>query len=236
MAVVAAFVGFRREAIQFLADLTEHNERSWFQPRKAEYEALLKEPLEALCTALAERFQARGLPFRADPGRSPFRIYRDVRFSADKSPYKTHVSASFPWAGEGGGVGGYFHMAPGEVYAGGGMWHPEPAQLAGWRRMVDQDLDTVQAVLHAPAFESTFGQVDGESLKRVPTGFAADHPGAELLKLKDVTFGRRLGDADAFSPTLPDTLADTYAAAVPFLALLAKLAPDQASARWLRGG
>ncbi|HEX7491311.1 MAG TPA: DUF2461 family protein, partial [Candidatus Limnocylindrales bacterium] len=90
--MAAPFTGFSREAIQFLADLAVHNDRSWFQPRKGEYERLLKEPLEALCLALGERFEARRLPLSAD-GRSPFRIYRDLRFSADKSPYKTHVSA-----------------------------------------------------------------------------------------------------------------------------------------------
>ena len=94
------FTGFRPEAIQFLADLAANNERAWFQPRKGEYESLLKEPLEALIVALAERFEARGIPLRADPAKSPFRIYRDVRFSKDKSPYKTNIGASFPWVGE----------------------------------------------------------------------------------------------------------------------------------------
>ncbi|HEX7544033.1 MAG TPA: DUF2461 domain-containing protein [Candidatus Limnocylindrales bacterium] len=234
MAVGAPFTGFSRDAIQFLADLTVHNERSWFQPRKAEYEHLLKEPLEALCLTLATRFEAAGLPLRAD-SRSPFRIYRDVRFSADKSPYKTHVSASFPWTGEGGGVGAYFHFQPGEVFAGGGMWHPEPAQLAAWRHAIDVDLGTVRAVLDAPEFVATFGEISGDRLKRVPTGFAADHPGAELLKLKDVTFGRRLSDDEALSPDLPDTLAATFVAAVPLLGLLARLTPDEARAGWLRG-
>ncbi len=234
MAVAAPFTGFSRDAIQFLADLTAHNERSWFQPRKAEYERLLKEPLEALCLALAPRFEAAGLPLRAD-SRSPFRIYRDVRFSADKSPYKTHVSASFPWTGDGGGVGAYFHFQPGEVFAGGGMWHPEPAQLAAWRHAIDADLGTVRAVLDAPEFVATFGEISGDRLKRVPTGFAADHPGAELLKLKDVTFGRRLSDDEALSPELPDTLVATFAAAVPLLGLLARLTPDEAHAGWLRG-
>ena len=86
MAVAAPFTGFSRDAVQFLVELALHNERSWFQPRKAEYERLLKEPMEAMCRALAERFEADGLPLRADPTHSPFRIYRDVRFSADKSP------------------------------------------------------------------------------------------------------------------------------------------------------
>ena len=83
MAVAAPFTGFSREAIQFLADLATHNERSWFQPRKAPYELLLKELLAGLCAAMRERFKAAGLPLGSDPERSPFRIYRDVRFSAD---------------------------------------------------------------------------------------------------------------------------------------------------------
>jgi len=234
MAVAAPFTGFSREAIQFLADLAVHNDRSWFQPRKGEYERLLKEPLEALCLALGERFEARRLPLSAD-GRSPFRIYRDLRFSADKSPYKTHVSASFPWTGDGGGVGAYFHLQPGEVFAGGGMWHPLPPQLAAWRRAVDTDAASVNAALHDLAFERVFGAVSGDRLTRVPKGFAADHPGADLLKMKDVTFGRPLSDAEVLSADLPDLLAETFAASVPVLGLLAGLSPDAAKVAWLRG-
>jgi uncharacterized protein (TIGR02453 family) len=235
MVLAAPFTGFSRDAIQFLADLALHNERSWFQPRKGDYERLLKEPLEALCRELADRFEARRLPLRADPAHSPFRIYRDLRFSADKSPYKTHISASFPWAGEGGGVGAYFHFQPGEMFAGGGVWHPEPAQLAAWRRAVSEDWPRVRAALESPAFAGTFGEVSGDRLKRVPTGFSPDHPGAELLKLKDVTFGRPLSDEEVLSPGLPDRLTDTFQAAVPVLRLLAGLAPG-AQAGWLRGG
>ena len=236
MVVAAPFAGFSRDAVQFLVELALHNERSWFQPRKAEYERLLKTPMEGLCLALAERFEAAGIPLRADPAHSPFRIYRDVRFSADKSPYKTHVSASFPWAGDGGGVGAYFHLQPGEMFAGGGMWHPEPAQLAAWRQMVVKDFDRVQGVLESPRFVSTFGSVGGDRLKRVPTGFPADHPGAELLKLKDVTFGHHLTDDEVFSPNLPDALAEAFAAAVPLLELMARLSPGEVRAGWLRGG
>ena len=136
-----SFRGFRPEAVQFLVDLTEHNERAWFQPRKADYERLLKTPLEALCAALDAAFAGRGVPLSADPKRSPFPIHRDVRFSRDKSPYKTHASASFPWTGDGGMVGGYFHLQPGAVFVGGGMWHPAPERLAGWRTAVVEDRD-----------------------------------------------------------------------------------------------
>jgi uncharacterized protein (TIGR02453 family) len=150
MAVSSAeFTGFRPEAVEFLAELSQNNERAWFQPRKAEYERLLKEPLEALCVALDEVLRSRGVPLGADPARSPFRIYRDVRFSKDKSPYKTNVGASFPFIERGpdgeqlpGGDrrgGGYFHLSPGEIFVGGGMWHPDPGPLAAWRTAVASD-------------------------------------------------------------------------------------------------
>ncbi len=215
------FGGFSEPAVRFLVELAANNDRAWFQPRKAEYERLLKRPLEDLCVALGERFAARDIPLVADPARSPFRIYRDVRFSRDKSPYKAHVSASFPWRD--GGPGGYFHFQPGEIFAGGGMWHPEVERLAAWRALLASNPGRIHAVLDAPSFAATFGQVNGDRLKRVPAGFTADHPEAELLKLKDVTFGRRLSDDEAFSPGLPDILAGIFADAVPVFRLLAEL-------------
>ena len=228
------FAGFRPEALRFLVDLALNNERSWFQPRKAEYERLLKEPLEALCVALNAEFVTRGIPLAADPARSPFRIYRDVRFSKDKSPYKTQVSASFPWTGEGGGVGGYFQLQPGAVFVGGGMWHPSPARLAAWRGTVVSDRARVHAVLDDPAFQSAFGTVGGDRLKRAPAGFAADDPDVELLRLKDVTFGRPLSDADVGSAGLPATIAETLGQAAPLLGLLAALPGGEGSVAWLR--
>jgi uncharacterized protein (TIGR02453 family) len=227
IATETTFTGFRPEAIDFLVELAANNDRAWFQPRKADYERLLKAPIEALCVALADRFAERGIPLRSDPTRSPFRIYRDVRFSKDKSPYKTHVSANFPWVEGGteqaGWAGGYFHLQPGEVYVGGGMWHPEKERLAAFRRVLDEAPARVHEVVDDAAFVRTFGQVNGERLKRVPQGFAPDHPEAELLKLKDVTFGRRLSDADVYSPALPDTIADAFAPAVPVMRFLATL-------------
>jgi uncharacterized protein (TIGR02453 family) len=218
------FAGFRPEAIQFLADLAANNERAWFQPRKTDYERLLKAPLEDLCVALHERFTTRGIPLRADPRTSPFRIYRDVRFSTDKSPYKTNVGASFPWIGGGDGrAGGYFHLAPGEIYIGGGSWHPEPAQLAAFRRLVDTDAGRVHAVIDEPRFIAMFGHVEGNRLTRIPKGFRPDHPEAELLKLKDVGFARRLSDDDVSSAALADLLAETLEVGVPAMRLLATL-------------
>jgi len=229
----ATFEGFRPEAVEFLADLAQNNDRAWFQPRKAEYERLLKEPLERLCAALDERFAAAGIPLSADPARSPFRIYRDVRFSKEKSPYKTKVGARCPYVErgpDGASVaaerrgGGYFHLSPGEIFVGGGMWHPEPPRIAAWRALVADDPERVHAAAEDPKFVARFGGLDGERLTRVPKGYAKDHPDTDLLTLKDVTFGRRLSDEEAFGPDLPDRLADDLATAVPILRLLANLA------------
>ena len=239
MAVATStFTGFRPEAIQFLADLAANNERDWFQPRKAEFERLLKRPMEELCVAIEEQFLTRDIPLHADAVKSPFRIYRDTRFSKDKSPYKTHYAASFGWAGDGVDAaagrshtesihasGGYFHLQPGEIYVGGGVWHPETAWLSSFRQRLVDDLAEFRAIVDAPAFKGTFGTVgdDGESLKRVPPGYPADHPAADLLRLKNVTFGRRLSDADATSPELPTVIADSFAAGTPLMRYLATI-------------
>jgi uncharacterized protein (TIGR02453 family) len=226
-----AFAGFSREAITFMEELARNNDRAWFQPRKADYERLLKEPLEELCFALADRFEARGIPLLADPRRSPFRIYRDTRFSADKSPYKEHLAASFPWV-EGGvaddrsyGGGGYFNFQPGQMYVGGGMYRPDRARLEAFRQAVRDEPDHVRDALEDPAFVAEFGGVEphDEPLKRVPPGYPADHPMADLLRWKDLVFGRRLSDEEVLSPSLPDTLANAYAAALPVFRFLASL-------------
>ena len=233
MAVAAPpFTGFSPDAIQFLADLAANNDRAWFQPRKTDYERLLKEPLEALVAALAERFEARGIPLQADPKRSPFRIYRDTRFSRDKSPYKTNIGASFPWV-EGGSAlggahanGGYFHFQPGEMFAGGGMWMAEKPTLDAFRAAIVADPDRVKAALEEPGFVKAFGNVrTHDQLKRVPPGLPADHPMADYFRWKDIVFGRRLADEEVLSPDLPDNLARGYEAALPVFRFLATLRP-----------
>lgn len=230
-AEAAPFTGFEPDALQFLADLAANNDRAWFKPRKAEFERLLKQPLEALCVALAAEFDTLRLPLVADPRRSPFRIYRDVRFSRDKSPYKTHLGADFPWddsRGDSerprGAVGGYFHLEPGNIFVGGGMWHPERARLAAFREKVDRDPSAVFRAIENPRFASIFGSVSGETLTRNPKGFPPDHPYGNLLRLKDVIFSRRLSDRDVFSAKLPSLIAHDLNAARPVLLLLDQLA------------
>jgi uncharacterized protein (TIGR02453 family) len=225
------FPGFQPEAIQFLVDLAEHNDRAWFQPRKAEYERLLKEPMEALVAALDERFAARGIALQADPKRAVFRIYRDTRFSKEKSPYKTNIGATMRWVegasdadDAGHHNGAYLHFQPGNHFAGGGMHMPDKARLDALRRAIVEDAERVRAAIEDPAFLTTFGPVRShETLKRVPPGYPADHPMADLLRYKDLTFGRSLSDDEFLSPALPDILADDFATAVPVFRFLAAL-------------
>ncbi len=229
------FAGFQPDALDFLVELGLNNDRAWFAPRKARYEMLLKTPLERFCVALGEELTARGIPMRADE-RSPFRIYRDVRFSKDKSPYKTNLGASFPWTGEGGGVGGYLHLAPGESFTGGGMYHPSPARLAAWRSAVVNDRDGVHAALEDPAFVAAYGTIDAEpSLKRAPAGFDPADPDIALLKLKDVVFGRPLSDGEVLARDLPKRIASDLAGCLPVMRYLATLPGlEEGSPAWLR--
>ncbi len=217
---VTGFTGFTREAIDFLAELAQHNERSWFEPRKGEYVRLLKEPLQALCAAVDAEFKARRIPLSADPARSPYRVYRDVRFSPDKSPYTTHASASFPWRNHGRGFSGYFHLAPGRILTGGGMWTTDPARVRAWRALVLEQPATVHDAIESEAFVRTFGRLEGETVNRLPPGIPADHPDIDLLRLKTWEFGCHLADEEAFSPSLPVTIAAMLADADPVFELL----------------
>ena len=210
------FTGFRPEAIQFLVDLAANNERSWFQPRKAEYERLLKEPLEALCVALDEQFRAREHPAPRRPGQVA------VPDLPRRPLLEGQVAVQDPRGGElrlGGRRrrGGGRPIPPRErprerrllpPPAGRDLrrrWRLAPRDVVARRpsagRVVD-DLDGFRAIVEEPAFKKTFGTVgdDGESLKRVPPGYPADHPAADLLRLKNVTFGRRLSDDEATEP------------------------------------
>lgn len=227
----APFGGYEPAALQFLADLAANNDRAWFKPRKDEFERLIKAPTEALCVALAAEFDRLRLPLVADPASSPFRIHRDIRFSRDKSPYKTAQGVNFPWDNSAddaqrprGAVGGYFHLEPGNIFVGGGMWHPERARLAAFREKVDRDPSAVFRAIEDPRFQSVFDSIDGDTLQRNPRGFPADHPYGRLLRLKEVVFSRRLSDRDVFSARLPRIIAKDLDAARPVLLLLDKLA------------
>lgn len=213
------FPGFRPEAFGFLRDLKAHNDRAWFQPRKAVYEDELLWPMRCLVAGLGRDLPARGLPITGDPQRSIFRIYRDTRFSKNKDPYKTHVGAYLTRSGdrqEDGGV--YVHVAPGDVFVGGGFWSPDPALLRRWRERLASSpgefLDVAEALRE--------GGLDlryQDSLKRLPRGYEAhaDAPVADALRARGIFATRPFTEAEAVDPAWADRAAETALALRPLL-------------------
>ena len=201
-----AFDGFDPEAFAFLADLKANNDRDWFNARKDRYDELLRRPMTQLCLVLAERFRAAGLPLRADPKKSPFRIYRDTRFSNDKTPYKTHISAYFSrdlTKGSQGGV--YLHLEPGRCFLGGAHYHPDPKQLTALRQAMVDDPAGFEGMIAALADKALALRSD-ETLARVPPAFKAhkDGPMAGYLTWKSFITGRSFADFAACDPGFPD--------------------------------
>jgi uncharacterized protein (TIGR02453 family) len=158
----------------------------------------------------------------ASPNVSLYRIYRDTRFSADKSPLKTHIAAVFPWRGlakhEGAGL--YFHVSPGDVWAGGGMYAPQMWQLHRVREHLASNFGRFRALVESPTFRRRVGQTDGERLLRVPRGFPADHPAAEYLKMRQFLAGRELPATFATSSRFYPSLLELFRAVAPLVQFL----------------
>lgn len=221
-----AFTGFQPDALHFLIELSVNNDRSWFQPRKAEYERLLKEPFEALCLTLGEVFAARGIPLTADE-RSPFRIYRDVRFSKDKSPYKTHAASWFKHrnAGHGvgsethgGGAGYYFHLEPGGSMVAGGIWMPPRPTLNQLRDSIATKPADFSKAMGARGFKRRFGKLSEEAmLTRLPRGFAPGHPAEKWLRYQSFTVHAMLSDGEVLDRRLVDRIEKDYKTMLPFV-------------------
>lgn len=169
---------------QFLKDLKSHNNRDWFEKNRPRYEADVKGPLLRFIAHLDARLRRISPHVTADPrpvGGSMFRIHRDIRFSRDKSPYKTNVGAHFHHLRAGRDAhapGFYLHLEPARSFGGGGLWHPDAAALKKIR-------DRIAA--QSKEWKAVRGRVDveGESLKRVPAGYDPEHPFAADLRLKD---------------------------------------------------
>jgi len=202
----------------FLADLREHNDRDWFNANKARYEADLLEPALDFVEAFGPRLEAISPHFVADPrrtGGSLFRIYRDTRFSKDKSPYKTTAGLFFRHerGKETAAPGFYLHLAPGDVFAGSGIWHPDAVALKRIRDAIAAQPDAWR--------EATAGRtVIGHALKRAPKGFDAGHPLIEDIKRKDFASMSRLAERDVTAPGFTDEYARICAADLPFMRFL----------------
>ncbi len=178
------FPGFSPDAISFLRALKRNNRREWFQPRKEKYEKLIKEPLLELVSCLNEEFARFAPEYITPPPKALYRIYRDTRFSKDKTPYKTHVSAIFPrhTAVKREGSVFYFHFTEKELLVFGGVWAPERDELLAYRTLLQEQYQEFQTLLADKKLKRMLGGLQGEQLTRMPKGFPVDHPAEELLR------------------------------------------------------
>lgn len=214
-----------KELFQFFRELAKHNDRDWFQRNKPRYERHVKEPLLQFVSDFGPHLRRINPHLVADPrpvGGSLFRIHRDVRFSPDKSPYKTHAGVRFPHE-ESKNVhapGYYLHLEPGSVFAAAGIWHPDPVTLkkvrdamvadaAGWKRAVSA---TVRG-------KSTLG---GDSLKKVPRGYDPEHPLAADLKRRDFIAYLPMTEREVCSTDFLERYASACAAMRPLLGFLSR--------------
>ncbi len=215
---------FTPDLFEFLRDLRANNNREWFQANKGRYEQHVKEPLLQFIEDFRPRLQSISEHYVADSrtnGGSMFRIYRDVRFSKDKSPYKTQAAVRFGHeAGKTAHAPGfYLHLAPDEVFAGAGLWHPDSATLG---RIRDQIVSRPQEWVRAardPGFLDIFDVV-GSSLKRPPKGFDPDHAHIEDLKRKDHIVTFMFDEEEATMPGFLDDFVDACRAASPYMQFL----------------
>lgn len=208
---------FRPEALTFLRNLARHNERAWFQPRKANYEAELKEPMLAVIRKITEAMLDFAPNHVRPAEKCIFRIYRDTRFSNDKRPYKTHVAAWWTHQGLGktSGAGYYFHLSPKELIIAAGSYMPEKEQLAAIRHWLLDHHDEFRNLLRRPSVRRAFEEFEGNALTRPPKGFPKDHPALDLIRCRQWGLAATLPAGEALKPSLAATIIRHFRIAAP---------------------
>ena len=215
------FQGFSEDAFDFLVGLEENNERTWFKARKDIYDQELKFTMECLLAEFAANRAPRGFPVVGNPARGLFRIYRDVRFSRDKNPYKTHVGAVLSRSGEKGDPGiVYVHFQPGNSFIAAGYYSPGKELLHAWRvRMADKPGEFLELVDPFLQPDARFPLEHRDALKTFPRGFK-EHTGSavsDYLKWKHFLIRRNLGDHEVRNRKLVDAVKEIGEVARPLL-------------------
>jgi len=213
---------FSARTVSFLRSLKKNNDREWFRARRDQYDAYVHEPMVAVIEQLAEDFRAFAPELIASPKQSLFRIYRDTRFSDNKKPLKTHAAAVFRTRHlpKPQGAGLYFEIAGGWVWIGGGMWRPEPHELVRLREHIAATWPEIRTITRAAGFRRRFEELSGDTMTRVPRGYAADHPAAEFLKHRQFYGGAEHSPALASSREFYPTLIATFKALMPLVRFL----------------
>lgn len=219
-----AAASFDAELFKFLRDLRRNNRRDWFQNNKERYEEHVKHPSLQFISDFGPRLRKISSNFDADPrpvGGSLFRIYRDVRFSKDKSPYKTSVGIQFRHrkAKDVHCPGFYLHLEPDSSFVGLGIWHPDGPTLKNIRAYLEDNPTKWKRTIGSNSFRQSF-QLSGESLKRAPKGYDPDHPLIEDLKRKDYIAFTELSESTLTAPGLLDEYARLCKSGAAFVRFL----------------
>jgi uncharacterized protein (TIGR02453 family) len=212
--------------LDFLSDLAVNNDRAWFAKHKAAYEEA-RSIFEGFVDELIHRLSASDDDLTGLTAKDcVMRIYRDIRFSRDKTPYNTWMAALIALGGKKSGHFGYgLRLGPSDTMAAGGLWQPKSEQLAMLRRAVDRDPQTILTILEAQEFLQTFGALKGEKLAKAPQGYAKDHLAIEILKLKQVYVARSFSDQAVCADDFADRLIDIFQVMKPFLDYLNDTVP-----------
>jgi uncharacterized protein (TIGR02453 family) len=216
-AQAAADPYFKPEALTFLRNLARHNDRAWFQPRKPQFDAELREPMLAIIRRINEAM-IDFAPSHVRPAeKALFRIYRDTRFSNDKRPYKTHVAAWWRYEGveKTSGAGYYFHVSAKEVIIAAGAYMPEKEQLAAIRHWLLDHHVEFRKLLRSPKVRSTYDEFEGNALTRPPKGFPQEHPGMDLIRCRQWGLAAELPAKAALKKDIANTVIRYFKIAAP---------------------
>ncbi len=225
---------FPPEALTFFRQLARNNNRDWFQPRKEIFEETIKAPMINLIERINGELAKFAPHYINDPKKALYRIYRDTRFSSDKTPYKTHIAAIFPRRGsesKHAGPGLFFAVSHTGVEVAGGVYGPMPEDLLKIRTWLAENHQSFRRIARGPV--KLMGELRGGALTRVPKGFASDHPAADLIKMKQWYYGAELDPNIATTPKLLGELIKRFKSMIPVLEELAKPpAGKKSAAMW----
>ena len=201
--------------LDFLKDLKANNNRDWFTENKPRYEKSHKE-MYTFAESIIERLNEFDSISTPSGKKSLYRIYRDVRFSKNKDPYKTNRSGSFSREGADRRGGYYFSISPGETIIGGGFYQPNADDLNLIRKQIEMDASPLRKVLNSKNFKQTFGELLGEQLKTAPRGFEKDDPNIDLLRYKSFYVFKTFSDKELLADNFESKVIEVYKAIQPF--------------------
>jgi uncharacterized protein (TIGR02453 family) len=217
-------MSFPKAGVEFLRDLAEHNNREWFQANRKRYEQELKEPAQRLAESIVGVLKKVDRRHASDPTKAVGRIFRDIRFSKDKTPYYTYVWFHFPLANEPryAGAAYYVGVELDGAGTGAGCWMPPPERMDSLRAKLAKQHGAFRKIVDDAKFRKRFGKLEGEAFKRVPKPYPPDHPAGDLLKLKGMHVHGKLPLKVATSDGFLDAIAEDFRLLSPMVAFLDK--------------